>query len=119
MDQFLVEASRSGRTRLWLTILIFFMGACGTFLAALGTYIEGAFHSFVAFTTCLVNALTRYLDYLRVEWAQTQYSKSYKALTNVHSAFKSVQRMFLCIAKADPEDRTSAAGGRFGEGVLR
>uniref|UniRef100_A0A7S1JI72 SMODS and SLOG-associating 2TM effector domain-containing protein n=1 Tax=Eutreptiella gymnastica TaxID=73025 RepID=A0A7S1JI72_9EUGL len=72
-----------------LTVGIFFFGALGSGLAALAAYIDESWLAWVAMTTCLVNTLSRTLDYQRYEWKQGQYNQTYQALTNVHTSFKS------------------------------
>ena len=37
----------------------------------------------MAFTTCLVNSLTRYLDYSRTEWSLKKYNRTHHYLMNV------------------------------------
>ncbi|CUG52385.1 transmembrane protein, putative, partial [Bodo saltans] len=54
------------RQQSMLTALVIFFGATGTALAALSAYGLGYLQAWVAFSTVVVNSLTRFLDFTRI-----------------------------------------------------
>ena len=71
------HASRYDKAKTQITLLIYGFGALGTALAALATFEQLRSYNigaWVALTTSIGNALTRYLDYTKTEWLHGKYT---------------------------------------------
>eukprot|EP00760_Papus_ankaliazontas_P028334 PhM_4_TR3646/c0_g2_i1/m.59598 len=64
--------------------------ALGTLIAAVAAYGSGSAQAWVAFTTSVVNALSRYLDYSRLEWQHQKFNSVVAGLGNVTSWWASL-----------------------------
>eukprot|EP01012_Entosiphon_sulcatum_P041426 TRINITY_DN55272_c0_g1_i1.p1 TRINITY_DN55272_c0_g1~~TRINITY_DN55272_c0_g1_i1.p1 ORF type:complete len:1898 (+),score=398.70 TRINITY_DN55272_c0_g1_i1:66-5759(+) len=77
------------RVELWyLSLMNYVFGAGGTLLAALAVsnnLVKYNLQSWVALTTAIVTALTRYVDYTRNEWRHKKFNKVAHALTNMET----------------------------------
>eukprot|EP01060_Flectonema_neradi_P028821 TRINITY_DN3883_c0_g1_i1.p1 TRINITY_DN3883_c0_g1~~TRINITY_DN3883_c0_g1_i1.p1 ORF type:complete len:2053 (+),score=501.65 TRINITY_DN3883_c0_g1_i1:165-6323(+) len=71
------NAARYDKAKTRITLLIYGFGALGTALAALATFEQLRHYNigaWVALTTSIGNALTRYLDYTKTEWLHGKYT---------------------------------------------